>query len=72
MSTFCLFVPAPFGTFFLEVFLEQECNGKKYRCAVFGCNNHSLYLSGEKGDHYYIQKRQNDLFSHYTLILRKL
>ena len=26
----------------------------------------------EKGDHYYIQTRHRDLFSHYNLILRKL
>ena len=26
----------------------------------------------EKGDHYYIQTRRKDLFSHYDLILRKL
>ena len=26
----------------------------------------------EKGDHYYIQTRRRDLFSHYNLILRKL
>ena len=26
----------------------------------------------EKGDHYYIQTRYKDLFSHYNLILRKL
>ena len=25
----------------------------------------------EKGDHYYIQTRRKDLFSHYNLILRK-
>ena len=25
-----------------------------------------------KGDHYYIQTRHKDLFSHYNLILRKL
>ena len=25
----------------------------------------------EKGDHYYIQTRDKDLFSHYNLILRK-
>ena len=25
----------------------------------------------EKGDHYYIQTRHKDLFSHYNLILRK-
>ena len=32
----------------------------------------SLYISREKGDHYYIQTRHKDLFSHYNLILRKL
>ena len=26
----------------------------------------------EKGDHYYIQTRHKDLFSHYNLILREL
>ena len=26
----------------------------------------------EKGEHYYIQTRHKDLFSHYNLILRKL
>ena len=26
----------------------------------------------EKGDHYYIQTRHKDLFSHYNIILRKL
>ena len=30
-----------------------------------------LYFSG-KGDHYYIETRQNDLFSHYNIILRKV
>ena len=32
----------------------------------------SLYISWEKGDHYYIQTRHNDLFSHYNLFLGKL
>ena len=32
----------------------------------------SLYISREKGDHYYIQTRHKDLFSHYNLILRKI
>ena len=32
----------------------------------------SIYISREKGDHYYIQKRHNDLFSHYNLFLGKL
>ena len=29
-------------------------------------------FSREKGDHYYIQTRHNDLFSHYNLFLGKL
>ena len=32
----------------------------------------SIYISREKGDHYYIQTRHNDLFSHYDLFLGKL
>ena len=32
----------------------------------------SLYISRKKGDHYYIQTRQNELFSHYNLFLGKL
>ena len=31
----------------------------------------SLYISREKGDHYHIQTRHNDLFSHYNLFLGK-
>ena len=31
-----------------------------------------MYISREKGDHYYIQIRHNDLFSHYNLFLGKL
>ena len=31
----------------------------------------ALYISREKDDHYFIQKRPNDLFSHYNLFLRK-
>ena len=30
----------------------------------------SLYISREKGDHYYIQTRNNDIFSHDNLILK--
>ena len=44
MSTFCLYFRALFGTFFLKVFLELDCNGKKDPCAVFGCNNDRLFL----------------------------
>ena len=51
---------------------------------MFGCNNDRLFpekytvkdhisnTALEKGDHYYIQTRHKDLFSHYNLILRKL
>ena len=58
--------------------------GKKDPCAVFGCNNdrpspekytvkdHISNTKLEKGDHYNIQTRDKDLFSHYNLILRKL
>ena len=38
----------------------------------WGKKRTSLFISREKGDHYYIQTRRNDLFSHYNLFLRKL
>ena len=44
MSTFRLYLRALSGTFFLRVFLEQDCNGQKDPCAVFGCNNDRLFL----------------------------
>ena len=84
MSAFRLYFRALFGTLFRKGFLEQDCNGKKDPCAVFGCNNDRLFpekytvkdhISNtklEKGDHYYIKTRHKDLFSHYNLILRKL
>ena len=43
MSTFHLHFQALFGTFFLKVFLEQDCYGKKDPCAVFGCKNDRLF-----------------------------
>ena len=51
---------------------------------MFGFNNDLLFPEKytvkdhisktklEKGDHYYIQTRRKDLFSHHNLILRKL
>ena len=51
---------------------------------MFGCNDDRLFpvkyrvkdhISNYKlgkGDHYYIQTRHKDIFSHYNLILRKL
>ena len=53
--------------------------GKKDLCAEFGCNNDRLcsekyivkdHISNtklEKGDHYSIQTRHKDVFSHYNL-----
>ena len=32
----------------------------------------SVYISREKGDHYYIQTRHNDFFGYYNLFLGKL
>ena len=32
----------------------------------------SMFISREKGDHYYIQTRHDDLFFHYNLFLGKL
>ena len=31
-----------------------------------------MYISREKGNHYYIQTQHNDLFCHYNLFLRKI
>ena len=44
MSTFRLYFQGLFGTFFVKVFLEEDCNGKNDPCAVFGCNNDCLFL----------------------------
>ena len=37
-----------------------------YLRALFGEKRTSMYISREKGDHYEIQTRHNDLFSHYN------
>ena len=39
---------------------------------VLGKKRTSLNISRGKRDHYYIQTRHNDLFSHYNLFLGKL
>ena len=44
MGTFRSYFRALFGTFFLKVLLELDCNGKKDPCAMFGCNNDRLFL----------------------------
>jgi len=47
-----------------------------YSLSIYGLssgkNRASLYISWEKGDHYYIQTWHNDLFSHYNLFKGKL
>ena len=43
MNTFRLYFRGLFGTFFLKVFLEQDCNGGEDPCAMFGCNNDRLF-----------------------------
>ena len=35
--------------------------------SIYGQKRTSLFISREKGDHYYIQTRHNDLFFHYNL-----
>ena len=42
-----------------------------YAC-FSGKKRTSMFITREKGDHYYIQTRHNDLFSHYNLFLGKL
>ena len=37
------YLRALFEPLFLSVFIEKDCNGKKDRCAVFGCNNDLLF-----------------------------
>ena len=44
----------------------------QYLHARFGQKRTSLFISQEKGDHYYIQTQHNDLFSHNNLFLGKL
>ena len=43
-----------------------QCFSEKYTV-----EDHISNTKLEKGDHYYIQTRDKDLFSHYNLILRK-
>ena len=45
----------------------------QYLRTRFGQKRTSLFISQEKGDHYYIETQHNDLFfSHYNLFLGKL
>ena len=44
----------------------------QYLHALSGKKRTSLYISQKKDNHYYIQTRHNDLFSHYNLFVGKL
>ena len=44
-----------------------QCFSEKYTV-----EDHISNTKLEKGDHYYIQTRDKDLFSHYNLMLRKV
>ena len=49
-----------------DVYNDRHFPGK------YTVKDHISNTKLEKGDHYYIQTRHKDLFSHYNLILRKL
>ena len=58
LKTLC----AKFGAFVTSVTIRS-----------FFCTKRPDYNTKlDKGDHYFIQTRHKDLFSHYNLILRKL
>ena len=41
----CISIYARFaGQFFFQVFLVNDCYGKKGHCSVFGCNNDCLFV----------------------------
>ena len=48
------------------------CNNDRLVPEKYTVKDHISKTNLEKGDHYYIQTRHKDLFSHYNLILRKL
>ena len=43
----------------------------QYLRALSGKKRTSMHIFRQKGDHYYIQTRHNDIFSHYNLFLGK-
>ena len=49
-----------------DVYNDRPLPGK------YTVEDHISNTKLEKGDHYYIQTRHKDLFSHYNLILRKV
>ena len=50
---------------------ELSTNDRLFPETIYSQDNISNTKLG-KGDHYYIQTRHKDIFSHYNLILRKL
>ena len=48
------------------------CNNDRLFAEKYTVKEHISNTKLENGDHYYIQTRQKDLFSHYNLILGKL
>ena len=57
-------------------FMEYYGMPRGHSLSIFarfsGKKRTSMYISREKGDHYYIQTRHNDLFSQYNLFLGRL
>ena len=53
-----------FGAIFFKILLERDCNGKKDRCAVFGCNNDHRFV--EK----YMVKEHTSFFRGTFLLLQ--
>ena len=49
-----------------------ECNNDSLFSEKYTVKDHVFNTKIEKGNHYYIQTRYKDLFSHFNLILRKL
>ena len=82
MSTFRWYFLALLGTFFLKVSLNKIVMRKMILVPCFDddrpfpkkytVKDHISNTKLAEGDHYYIQTRHKDLFSHYNLILRKL
>ena len=56
----------------IELIRFKEYNDDRLFPQKYTLKDHISHTKLENGDHYYIQTRQKDLFSHYNLILRTL
>ena len=56
----------------IDFFTFFWCNNDRLFPTKYTAKYHIYNTKLEKGDHYYIQTRHKDLFSHNNLILRKL